>query len=148
MRMWSRLIATSPTWVTLPLRLALGIIMFAHGAQKVFGIYGGRGWSAWVAGEAPMGLRPSWLWLGAAALVELLGGLFVLFGFLTRLSAVLIALVMLVAIIGVHWGAFFANNRGFEYPLALLAMAITLIITGGGQASVDRLLMHPRDRRR
>lgn len=148
MRMWSRLIATSPTWITLPLRLALGIIMFAHGAQKVFGVFGGRGWSVWVAGEAPLGLSPSWLWLAAAALAELLGGLFVLFGFLTRLGALFIALTMSVAIIGVHWGAFFANNRGIEYPLALLAMAITLIITGGGQASVDRLLMHPRDRRR
>ena len=146
--MWKKLIATAPTWVALPIRLALGLIMFAHGAQKVLGLYGGRGWGAWVAGEAPLGLRPPWLWLAAAALAELLGGFFVLFGFVTRLSALAIAMTMLVAIIGVHWGAFFANNRGIEYPLALLAMAVALFIMGGGQASVDRLLMHPRDRRR
>jgi putative oxidoreductase len=146
--MWRKLIATQPVWLTLPLRLALGVIMFAHGAQKVLGMYGGIGWSAWISGEAPMGLRPSWLWLGAAAISEFLGGLLVIFGALTRLSALAIALTMLVAICGVHMGAFFANSRGIEYPLALFAMAVALIITGGGKASIDRYLMHPRDRRR
>jgi putative oxidoreductase len=146
--MWRKLIATPPVWVTLPLRIALGIIMFAHGAQKVLGLYGGRGWSAWVSGEAPLGLKPSWLWLGAAAVSEFLGGMMVFFGALTRLGATGIALTMLVAILGVHWGAFFSNNRGLEFPFALLAIAVTLIVTGGGQASIDRFLMHPRDRRR
>ncbi|HEX8746638.1 MAG TPA: DoxX family protein [Pyrinomonadaceae bacterium] len=146
--MWRKLIATPGIWVTLPLRIALGIIMFAHGAQKVLGLYGGRGWSAWVAGEAPLGLRPSWLWLAGAAVAEFLGGILIFFGALTRIGALGVALTMLVAVIGVHWGAFFANNRGIEFPFALLAMAITLIITGGGQASIDRFLMHPRDRRR
>jgi putative oxidoreductase len=122
--------------------------MFAHGAQKVLGMYGGRGWSAWISGEAPIGLRPSWLWLGAAAVAEFLGGILVFFGAVTRLSAFAIAATMLVAIIGVHWGAFFYGGGGIEYPLALFAMAVTLIITGGGQASIDRYLMHPRDRRR
>jgi putative oxidoreductase len=146
--MWRKLIATPAVWVALPLRIALGIIMFAHGAQKVVGMYGGRGWSAWISGEAPLGLRPSWLWLAAAAVAEFLGGILVFFGALTRIGALGIALTMLVAIIGVHWGAFFAGNRGIEFPLALFAMALTLIITGGGQASIDRYLMHPRDRRR
>jgi putative oxidoreductase len=146
--MWSKLIATPPVWFPLPLRIALGIITFAHGAQKVLGLYGGRGWSAWISGEAPMGLRPSWLWLGAAAVAEFLGGILIVFGAVTRLSALAVALTMLVAILGVHWGAFFANNRGIEFPFALFAMAVALIIIGGGQASVDRLLMSPRDRRR
>lgn len=146
--MWRKLIATPAIWATLPLRIALGIVMFAHGAQKVLGLYGGRGWSTWIAGEAPMGLRPSWLWLGGAAIAEFLGGILIFFGALTRIGALGAALTMLVAVVGVHWGAFFASNRGIEFPFALLAMAITLIITGGGQASVDRFLMHPRDRRR
>ena len=146
--MWSKLIATPPIWATLPLRLALGIIMFAHGAQKVLGVYDGPGWTKWVSNEAPLGLRPAWLWLGAAAVSEFLGGALVFVGLATRLGALGIALTMIVAIFGVHWGAFFANNRGFEYPLALLGMAIALIITGGGQASLDRSLMNPRDRRR
>ncbi|HYO92682.1 MAG TPA: DoxX family protein, partial [Pyrinomonadaceae bacterium] len=134
--MWRKLIATPAIWAPLPLRIALGIVMFAHGAQKVLGLYGGRGWSAWVSGEAPLGLRPSWLWLAGAAIAEFLGGILIFFGALTRIGALGAALTMLVAVIGVHWGAFFASNRGIEFPLALLAMAITLIITGGGQASV------------
>lgn len=146
--MWRKLIATQPVWFPIPLRLALGIIMFAHGAQKVLGMFGGPGWSAWISGEAPMGLRPSWLWLGAAALSEFLGGILVFFGALTRLSAFMIAATMLVAICGVHMDAFFSSSRGFEYPFALFTMAVALIITGGGQASVDRYLMHPRDKRR
>jgi putative oxidoreductase len=146
--MWSKLIATPPVWVTLPLRLALGIIMFAHGAQKVLGMYGGSGWSKWVSGEAPMGLRPSWLWLAAAALSEFLGGIMVVFGALTRVGAFFIACTMLIAICGVHMGAFFSNNRGIEFPLALFGISIALLIVGGGQASLDRFMMSPRDRRR
>ncbi len=142
------MIATPPVWVTLPLRIALGLIMFAHGAQKVLGMYGGTGWSKWISGEAPMGLRPSWLWLGAAALAEFLGGILIFFGAVTRVAALLIAADMLVAICGVHMGAFFANNRGMEFPVALFAIAISLLIIGGGQASVDRVLMHPRYKRR
>ena len=89
-------------------------------------------------------------WLGAAAVSELVGGIFIALGFLTRVGAFFIACTMLTAIIGVHWsGGFFAANRGYEYPLSLLAMAIALLIAGGGQASVDRALSgDPRGRRR
>jgi len=90
-------------------------------------------------------MRPTWLWLGAAALSELVGGLLVAFGLLTRVGAFLIGCVMLTAIVGVHWpGGFFAANRGYEYPLSLLAMAVALIIAGGGQASVDKALTRGR----
>jgi putative oxidoreductase len=86
-------------------------------------------------------MRPAWLWLGAAALSELVGGLLVGLGFLTRVGAFFIACVMLTAIVGVHLpGGFFASNRGYEYPLVLLAMALALLISGAGQASVDRAL--------
>ena len=146
--MWRKLIATIPTWVTVPLRLALGIIFIAHGAQKVFGSFGGHGLAAFTSGDAPLGLRPGWFWLGAAAFAELVGGILVLVGLLTRLGALAIAIVMFVAIFGVHWGAFFANNRGFEYPLALLGMSLALLIAGGGQASMDQKLMNTRGRRR
>ena len=54
----------------LPIRLALGAIMFAHGAQKVFGVWGGPGFNQWVNRDAPFPeMRPAWLWLGAAAIV-------------------------------------------------------------------------------
>lgn len=138
--MFRKLIATSSTWFTLPIRLALAAVMIAHGAQKVLGSFNGPGFKTFIGGNTPFGfMRPAWLWLAIAALSELIGGLLVGLGFLTRVAAFFIACVMLTAIIGVHWnGGFFASNRGYEYPLTLLAMAIALLIAGGGQASVDK----------
>ncbi len=144
--MFRKLIATVPTWMTVPVRLALGIAFIAHGSQKVLGLFGGKGLTNFIAGEAPfVFMRPSWLWLGAAAFAEFLGGILVLLGLLTRVGAFFIGMTMLVAVLGVHWPNFFAP-KGYEFPLALLAMAIALIIAGGGQASVDRLLMGGRRR--
>ena len=138
--MFRKLIATSSTWFTLPIRLALAAVMIAHGAQKVLGSFNGPGFKTYIGGNTPFGfMRPAWLWLAAAALSELVGGLLVGLGFLTRVGAFCIACVMLTAIIGVHLpGGFFANNRGYEYPLSLLAMAVALLIAGGGQASIDK----------
>src|SRR5919202_3631644 len=144
--MFRRLIATSPTWFTVPVRLALAAVFIAHGSQKVLGTFGGPGFKAFTAGNTPFGfMRPTWLWLGAAALSELLGGLLIGLGFLTRVGAFFIVCVMLTAIVGVHLpGGFFASNRGYEYPLSLMAMALALLIAGGGQASVDRALSRGR----
>ena len=75
--------------------------------------------------------------MGAAALSELIGGVLMFFGLLTRVCAFFLACTMFVAVIGVHWPAFFASNKGFEYPLALLAMCLALLISGGGIASID-----------
>ncbi|HKY41447.1 MAG TPA: DoxX family protein [Pyrinomonadaceae bacterium] len=140
--MFQKIIATSPSWFTMPIRLALAAVMIAHGAQKVLGTFGGSGFNKFIAGTTPFGfMRPAWLWLAAAALSELVGGLLVGIGFLTRVGAFFIGCTMLTAIVGVHLpGGFFASNRGYEYPLSLLAMAIALVIAGGGQASVDRAL--------
>ncbi len=136
--MASGLVRTSTSWAMLPIRLALGTIMFAHGAQKVFGLWGGKGLTSWVNGSAPLDLRPSWFWLGAAAFSEFLGGALVMVGLYTRVGAFFIACVMAVAIFGVHWNSgFFINNGGFEFALALLGMALALLIYGGGAASID-----------
>ena len=139
--MLRKLSATVPTWTTVPLRLGLGLIFVAHGAQKVFGAFGGPGLRAFSSLPAPFSaMRPAWLWMGAAAFAELIGGMLVLLGLLTRIGAFLLTCVMLTAIIGVLWPNFFANNEGFEYPLALLTMALALLIAGGGHASADRLI--------
>ena len=132
--MFQKIVATSSTWFTLPIRLALAAVMIAHGAQKVLGTSGGSGFNKFIAGTTPFGfMRPAWLWLGAAALSELVGGILIGIGFLTRVGAFFIACTMLTAIAGVHWaGGFFASNRGYEYPLSLLAMAVALMIAGGG----------------
>jgi len=148
--MFRKIIATSSTFATIPLRLALAIVMIAHGSQKVLGSFGGPGFKAFIAGNTPFAsfMRPAWLWLGMAALSELIGGVLVGLGFLTRVGAFFIACVMLTAIAGVHWpNGLFAANRGYEYPMTLLAITLTLLITGGGQASVDRALSGGRGRR-
>ena len=144
--MLNRIIATSPTWFTVPIRLALAAVMIAHGSQKVLGTFNGPGFKAFISGNTPFGfMRPTWFWLGAAAFSELLGGLLIALGFLTRVGAFFVACVMLTAVVGVHLpGGFFASNRGYEYPLSLLAMALALLIAGGGQASVDRALSKGR----
>jgi len=140
--MFRRLIATSPAWFTIPIRLGLAAVMIAHGAQKVLGSFNGPGFKTFIGGTTPFGfMRPAWLWLAAAALSELLGGVLIGLGFLTRVGAFFIACTMLTAVVGVHLpGGFFAANRGYEYPLTLLAMSLALLISGGGQASVDRAL--------
>ena len=147
--MFQSLIATTATWFTLPVRLALGLIMAAHGAQKAFGLWGGPGWSKFLSFPAPFGfMRPAWLWMGMAALAELVGGLLVLLGLLTRAGAFFLAITMLVAMFGVHWsGGFFLSNRGIEYTVALLGMSLALLIVGGGRLSVDEKLQAPPRRR-
>ena len=130
---------TSENWAIPLIRIALGTIMFAHGAQKVFGWWGGSGLSQWTNQPAPFQeMRPSWLWMGAAAVSELVGGAMVIIGLYTRIGAFLICCVMLTAILSVHWkSGFFITAGGFEYPLALLGMAAALLIHGGGSASID-----------
>jgi putative oxidoreductase len=131
--MFQRLIATAPTWITVPLRLTLGVIFIGHGAQKVFGAFGGPGWAKITAFPTPFAfMRPSWLWMGAAAVSELLGGV----------------CVMLTAMIGVHLKGGFFLPTGAEYTVALAGVCLALLIAGGGYASVDRALQDPRARRR
>ena len=147
--MFRRIIATSPTWITLPLRLALAAIFVAHGAQKVLGTWGGPGFSKFISFPAPYAfMRPSWLWMGAAALSELIGGVLLFLGLLTRVGAFFLACTMAVAVFGVHWPMFFASDKGFEYPLALLAVSLALLISGGGIASIDLGLSGRGGRRR
>ena len=139
--MLRRLTSTTALWATVPLRLAMGTAFIGHGAQKVLGSFNGPGWAKFTSFPAPFPfMRPAWLWLAADALAEFVGGILILLGLFTRVGAFLIACAMLTAIIGIHWPKFFADNRGFEYPMALLAMALALLITGGGQASVDRMI--------
>ena len=146
--MFRKLIATTPTWITVPLRLALGLIFIAHGAQKVFGAFNGPGLARWMTFPTPLSfMRPPWFWLGAAALAELLGGIFVLTGLLTRVGAFLILCVMLTAMLGVHWKNGFFLPGGIEYTIALLGICLALLIAGGGQASADGALAGARGRR-
>ena|SRR5436853_3312146 len=142
--MLRRLTSTFPTWATVPLRLALGTVFVGHGSQKVLGSFKGPGFAKFTAYPAPFPfMRPAWLWMGAAAVSELIGGILVLLGLFTRVGAFLITCVMITAIVGVHWPAFFAP-AGMELAMAMLGMALALLIAGGGQASIDRLISRRR----
>lgn len=141
-----KIIATTATWVPLPLRLGLGVVFIAHGLQKVLGSFNGPGLTKMMTFPAPYSfMRPSWLWMAMASFAELLGGIFVLLGLFTRVGAFLIFCVMLTALLGVHWPAFFAP-AGIEFPLSLLAMSLALLISGGGIASVDLAIYGGRRR--
>lgn len=138
---------TSSSWAPLVARLALGSIFIAHGAQKLFGVFGGSGWSKTVEFfTQSMGLP-----LAVAALIvliEFLGGIAVLIGLLTRLAALGIAVIMAGAIYTVHLqNGFFMNwfmvpdkGHGYEYHMALIALAVVLMIMGGGALSADRAI--------
>jgi putative oxidoreductase len=142
------LVGTYPSWSHLVVRLVLGAIFVAHGAQKLFGWFGGPGLRATIgAFAAGFGIgAPATV---AAALVETLGGVAMILGLLARPAAAGLAVVMLVAIVKVHARhGFFLNiamtpgkGHGVEYNLALLAMALSIAIGGAGALSVDRWLV-------
>lgn len=130
----------------LVVRLGLGTIFVAHGAQLVFGLWGGKGLQGTVEALTGMG-HPLWV-AYAIPLVQLLAGAGVLVGLLTRLSGLGLAVVMGGAIYLVHWqNGFFMNHfmepdkgHGIEFCLALGAMALSLVFSGGGALSIDRLI--------
>ena len=139
--MLRRLTATSASWAPLPLRLALGVAFIGHGAQKVFGSFGGPGFAKFTSFPPPFSfMRPPAAWMAAAALSELIGGALVLLGLFTRLGAFLITCVMLTVIIGVLRNKGFFAPEGMEMAVAFLAIALALLITGGGQLSADRMI--------
>jgi len=147
--MFRRLIATSSTWFTVPLRLAMGAVFLAHGSQKVLGSFGGKGLHAFLLNPPPFAfMHPGWLWMGAAAFSELIGGVLLIFGLLTRAAAFFLACTMLVAIVGIHWPNFFVATGGIEHPMVLLAGCLALLISGGGALSVDLGLTGSGGRRR
>ncbi len=139
--MLRRLTATSASWAPLPLRLALGVAFIGHGAQKVFGSFGGPGFAKFTSFPPPFSfMRPPAAWMAVAALSELIGGALVLLGLLTRLGAFLITCVMLTVILGVLRNKGFFAPEGMEMAIAFLAIALALLIMGGGQLSADRLI--------
>ena len=141
------LLGTYPSWSRAVVRLALGVVFLAHGGQKVFGWFGGPGLKATIQTfQQYMKVPPAATVM--AALIEFLGGLAMLTGFLARPAAVGIIAVMLVAIVKVHGRhGFFINfsgtpgkGHGFEFNFVLIAMALSILIGGAGALSIDCLL--------
>ena len=143
--MLSRLIHTNPHAAPTILRLALGAVFFAHGAQKVLGWWGGYGFSGTMSFFEHSGIPAVFAFLAIAA--EFLGGLGLILGLLGRVAAFGIACNMVVAIVKVHAAnGFFMNwgggqkGEGFEFHILALAMTVAIMIAGSGAWSVDRAL--------
>jgi putative oxidoreductase len=128
-------------WAVLPLRLAIGVVFIAHGSQKLFGWFGGYGIAKTAEGFGHMGLHPAIFWAWVVAIAEFFGGLGLVGGLLTRLSALGLTIDMIVAIVKVHLkNGFFVHEGGFEFPMMLLATALALLILGAGDYSIDALI--------
>ena len=145
--MLQKLIRTDDDIGGLVLRVMLGIVFFPHGAQKLFGWFGGNGFSGTMAFFTDkMGIPAVLAFL--AIMAESVGAVAVIAGFLTRIGALGIGTNMVVAIFMVHLpNGFFMNwvgnqkGEGFEYHLLVIAIALTLVIKGGGKWSIDRMMM-------
>ncbi|SIQ66076.1 DoxX family protein [Marinobacterium stanieri] len=137
----TRVLATNDSLAPLALRIPAGIIFAAHGAQKLFGAFGGYGLEGTGQWMASIGLEPGYLMALLAGSGEFFGGLALLLGLLVRPAAAVLAFAMLVAIFAVHIGnGLFISNNGYEFGLALLAIAVSLFFSGAGAFSLDRLL--------
>lgn len=122
------------------LRLALGVVFFAHGAQKLLGWFGGYGWSG-TMGYLTQTVHLAPPIAGLVILLEFFAGIALIIGFLTRPAALGIALVMLGAAVTVHLpNGFFLDKGGVEYVFVLLLVALFLFINGAGTVSIDWLI--------
>jgi putative oxidoreductase len=136
-----KIVATNTSVGQLALRIPVGIILAAHGSQKLFGWFGGYGLEGTGQWMASIGLNPGYLMALLAGSAEFFGGLALIVGLLVRPAAVVIAFTMLVAIFTVHIGnGLFMSNNGYEYGLALLAASVALAIQGAGAHAVDNRL--------
>ena len=122
------------------IRITTGLLLVPHGAQKLFGAFGGYGMEA--TGQffaSQLGLQPGYLFALGAGLVEFVGGLLLVLGLLTRPTAAAVVVLMAVAVFSVHLGAgFFWTDGGYEYPLMWGLMALAILLRGGGAYSLDR----------
>jgi putative oxidoreductase len=138
-----KLLETTDDYGLTVARVILGVVFFAHGAQKMFGWWGGYGFTGTMGSFAHMGIPAPLAFL--AIMAEFLGGLGLIVGAVSRVAAFGILSNMVVAIATVHWpNGFFMNwagtqkGEGFEYHLLASALALAVIINGAGAVSIDR----------
>lgn len=123
------------------IRLIIGLLMIGHGAQKLFGLFGGYGIKGTAGWLESIGLKPGVLMAVGAGLTELIGGVLFTVGLWTAVGAVLLIIPMLMAIIKVHGAnGLWSTQNGYEYNLVLIAVALGVAFTGAGDISIDALL--------
>lgn len=135
------LLSSNAGMAALILRVPVGLILAAHGAQKLFAWFGGYGLEGTGQWMASIGLEPGYWLAMMAGSAEFFGGIALAIGLLTRPAAVVTAFTMLIAIFSVHisHGLFVANN-GYEFALTLLVATAALTIQGAGSLSVDNVI--------
>ena len=140
-----KLLATNDDIAPLIARVAVGGVIFAHGAQKLLGWFGGKGWSGTMEFFTNWGFHPILVVL--LILIESIGMLLLVAGFGGRIWAALLSIVMVIAVIKArHYQWFFLNwyaerrGEGFEYHILVMAMAAIVLILGSGKWSIDRLI--------
>ena len=125
----------------LVLRVPVGIVLAAHGAQKLFAWFGGYGLEGTGQYMESIGLAPGFLMALLAGSAEFFGGLALVLGVLTRPAALVSAFTMLMAIFTAHISnGLFLSNGGYEYALALFAATLSLVFSGAGRLAVDNLI--------
>ncbi|MCG3765187.1 DoxX family protein [Vibrio cincinnatiensis] len=136
-----KLVESKAGYSALALRIPVGIIFMAHGAQKLFGWFGGYGLEGTGQWMDSIGLGPGVVMAFLAGSGEFFGGLAILLGLLTRPAAAVLSFTMLVAIFSVHFanGLFMANN-GYEFGLALLVASLSLMLSGAGKLGLDGIV--------
>ncbi len=147
--MWHKLIRTDGEIAPMIARLVLGVVVFPHAAQKLFGWFGGPGFTGTMGFFSSLGIPPAFGLLAIVA--ECLGSLGLITGLLSRVAAFGISCIMLVAIVTVHFGnGFFMNwfgnqkGEGYEYHILALGLALIVMIRGAGALSVDGVLSAKR----
>jgi len=137
----NRMLETNTGLSGLILRAPIGLILAAHGAQKLFAWFGGYGLEGTGQWMASIGLTPGYLMALMAGSAEFFGGLALLLGLLTRPAAVVSAFAILVAIFTVHIdNGLFVSNNGYEYALTLFVLLIAVAAQGAGRLSIDHYI--------
>jgi putative oxidoreductase len=143
--LFSKLFSTSDDRTQAVLRLVLGIVFFAHGAQEFLGWFGGFGFHRTMGAFAHLGIPAPWAFLAMSA--EFFGGIGLILGFLSRIAALGITVTMIVAVLHVNLrNGFFMNwfgkqkGEGIEFHLLVIALALAILIKGAGALSLDRLI--------
>ena len=122
------------------LRAGLGIILLAHGCQKLFGMFGGMGLTANAALFQRLGYQPGMFWGTLVGLTEVIGGILLVIGLFTRPAAFSIVIFMIFSIHFTSAKGFFRTAGGMEYSILILLVALVFMIRGGGEYSVDSKL--------
>lgn len=122
------------------LRIGLGLILIPHGAQKLFGWFGGAGFARFIQIFESVGYKPGALWVTLVALTEFVGGILLVLGLFTRFAAGAVVIFMIVAVHFTSAKGFFWLQQGLEYSLLILLVALVFLIRGGGDYSLDKKL--------